>query len=202
MTYSDIDITYGGLTSSSKLLWLGVMNSSISRWQEESRETVFQKYGRGVDKVIYTLPDGQQHEFYIKNEKHAAGVLALTKDKQVVLVRQYRPGPDEILVDIPCGYIDANEKPQDAARRELLEETGYDGKLSFVVEAISEAYSNHSRFCFVATDCELVQEPSREEAEFMEVVLMPLKEYRAWLKKGKSVFHPAGYAGLDYLGLL
>ena len=87
-----------------------------------------------MDRVIYTLPDGRQHEFYIKNERHAVGILALTKDHQVVLVRQYRPGPSAILIDIPSGYIDANERPQDAAARELCQETGYAGTLAFVTD--------------------------------------------------------------------
>jgi len=52
-------------------------------------------------------------------------VVALTRERRVVVVRQYRFGSGEITVEIPGGVIDLGEEPEAAARRELVEETGY-----------------------------------------------------------------------------
>jgi ADP-ribose pyrophosphatase len=54
-------------------------------------------------------------------------VVALTTDRRVVLVRQYRPGVDRVCLEIPGGMIDPGEDPCAAAVRELAEETGYTG---------------------------------------------------------------------------
>jgi ADP-ribose pyrophosphatase len=55
---------------------------------------------------------GKESDFYIKKEGPAASVLAITKDKKVILVKQYRPGPSEILLELPGGFVDPNEKPE------------------------------------------------------------------------------------------
>jgi ADP-ribose pyrophosphatase len=179
-----------------------IMTSGNKKWKEESREEVFKKYGRAIDKVIYTLPDGSQNDFYIKRETNSVGIFALTEDNQIILVQQYRPGPDEIIIDVPCGYIDHDELPEHAAARELLEETGYEGKISFVTATFVDAYSTIRRHCFVATNCVKKEEPKLDKTEFIEVVFMTIPEYRTHLKKGTSTYSPAGYLGLDHLGLL
>ena len=54
-----------------------------------------------------------------------ANVLALTKNKEAVLVKQYRHGVQDVLLELPGGIVDNDENPLEGARRELLEETGY-----------------------------------------------------------------------------
>ena len=171
-------------------------------WKEIEREQIFRKYGRGVDKVTFALPDGSHHDYYIKNEAQVAAVVALTQDQHVLLVRQYRPGPHKILLELPGGGIDADEKPEDAIARELLEETGYTGEISFVAISYDDGYSNLVRHCFVATNCSKQQEPSPEATEFLEVITATLDEFRAVLRSGQMTDVEVGYLGLDYLNLL
>lgn len=178
------------------------MANKIEKWEELSREIAFQKYSRKIEKVMYKMPDGKESDFYLKKEGPATGILALTKDQQVILVKQFRPGPNEILNELPGGYIDANETPEQAAERELLEETGYKGNAKLIASAYDCAYSTMNRYCVVVTDCEKVAEQNLEKNEFAEVVLMPLSEFRELLKSGKNTDVEVGYIGLDYLGLL
>jgi len=178
------------------------MSNKIEKWKEVSREMAFQKYSRKIEKVNYKMPNGKEKDFYLKKEGPATGVLALTKDKQVILVKQFRPGPDEIINELPGGYVDENETPEQAAERELLEETGYKGNAKLVSTAYDCAYSTMKRYCVVVTDCEKVAEQNLDINEFAEVILMSLSEFRELLKSGKNTDIEVGYIGLDYLKLL
>lgn len=178
------------------------MSNKVEKWEELSREIAFQKYSRKIEKVMYKMPNGEESDFYLKKEGPATGILALTKDQQVILVKQFRPGPNEILNELPGGYVGENESPQQAGERELLEETGYKGKSQLVATAFDCAYSTMKRYCVMVTDCEKVSEQNLDKTEFAEVVLMPLPEFRKLLKSGKNTDIEVGYLGLDYLGLL
>ena len=178
------------------------MNKDIKNWEELSRETVFEKYGRKIDKVRFRLPDGQEGNFYIKNEVSPVCVLALTKNNEVILAKQFRPGLKETLYELPGGGMDSNETSEEAMERELLEETGYKGKMKLVTKVYDCGYSTINRYCFVATECEKVEEQNLEEREFIEVVLMPLNKFRDLLRSGKMTDVEIGYLGLDYLNLL
>src|SRR5215216_5283525 len=68
-----------------------------------------------------------------------ANVVALTKDGDVVLVKQYRHGVEDVLLEFPGGVVEDGEHPFDGAKRELLEETGYTA--SVLIE-IGKIYPN------------------------------------------------------------
>jgi len=178
------------------------MNDKVKKWEELSREEIFIKYGRKIEKVIYKFPDGTESDFYIKKEGPAICVLALTKNNKVILARQFRPGPNEIILELPGGGIEKGETPKQAIERELLEETGYKGEAKLIAEALDCAYSTMRRQCFVATDCEKIAEPQNTSSEICETVLMPLDEFRNLLRSGKMTDIEVGYLGLDHLGLL
>lgn len=178
------------------------MTKEIQKWEELSREIFFQKYSRKIEKVIFRLPDGKETDFYIKKEGPAVGILALTKNHQVILVKQFRPGPLEILEELPGGYVDKNETPEQAAARELLEETGYQGNAKLVTETFDCAYSTMRRYCVVVTDCEKVAEQKLDKTEFAEVILVSLENFKQILRSGKNTDIEIGYLGLDYLKLI
>ncbi len=176
--------------------------ANVKKWTVISRKTVFQKYSRAIEEVIYQMPDGTKADFYLKQENPVIAILALTKDKQVILAKQFRPGPNEILAELPGGGIEEGEKPEKSAARELLEETGYQGKIEFVTQSYDCAYSTQRRYCFVATDCVKIGKPKNEANEMTEVVLASLEEFRELLRSGKLTDVEVGYLGLDYLELL
>ena len=178
------------------------MTNEIKKWEELSREIAFQKYSRKIEKVIFRLPDGKESDFYVKKEGPAVGILALTKNNEVILVKQFRPGPNEVLDELPGGYVDKDETPEQAAERELLEETGYKGKAQLATEAFDCAYSTMKRYCVVVTDCEKIAEQKLEQAEFAEVVISSLEDFKAMLRSGRNTDIEVGFLGLDYLKLL
>ena len=151
-------------------------------WKEISRHTLLERYGRGLEEVVFRLPDNREEAYVVKKERPTAAIFALTKDRQVILVGQFRPGPEKVLYELPGGYVDRGEAPTVAARRELQEETGYVGTLKPLLRFNDCAYSSRIRHCFLATSCHLSQSSrhrSSTSEKFSHVALVPLQE---WLK--------------------
>lgn len=176
--------------------------SKIIPWKEISRTQVFKKFSRRIDEVTFELPDGSQSDFYIKSEGTAASILGLTVDDEVILVSQYRPGPKAVLDELPGGFVDPHEDPQATARREFIEETGYDGEFEFVGTCIDDAYSTMLRYLYIAKNCKKVGEPQNTAREHTEVVLVPVADFRKRLREGRLTDVEMGYMGLDYLNRL
>lgn len=173
------------------------------RWEEVEREEAYRgPHGRAIDKVVFKMPDGRLSDYYLQQEQEVSVVFALTKDQHVILARQYRPGKAEVLSVLPGGGIKDGQTPEEAARAELLEETGYAGDLQFVAQALPGSYTTYRVNCFVATNCTKVSEQQLDKDEFIEVVLMPLEEFKTHVRSGKMTTVDVAFLGLDYLKLL
>lgn len=106
-------------------------------------------------------------------------VLALTAAKEVVMVRQYRHGSEKIHLELPGGLVDPGDpSPMAAARRELLEETGYGTEDLRIIGACFPQPAILSNKCFVclAMDAEFQQAPIPDEGEDLEVVKIPMAD--------------------------
>lgn len=180
---------------------MGIHNKENQKWQM-LRESVERCGFRRILKRWYRLPDEREVLFDLKLEPECVAIVALTPENEVILAQQFRPGPNKLLNEIPGGGIEEGESPEQAAARELLEETGYRGKLQFVTSSVDCAYSTLTRFNFVATDCIKVCEPDPDENEFVQVCTLPLDQFRVLLRSGQLSDVETGYLGLDFLGLL
>jgi len=91
----------------------------------ESR-TVYEKHGRIVVEDVLQFADGSRHEWiYLKVSGFAVAIAAFTKDDKMILTKQYRHPFRKVIFDIPAGGMKDGETPEQAALRELEEETGY-----------------------------------------------------------------------------
>lgn len=173
----------------------------VTIWKK-TKEKSFKTGFRKIIKKTFQLPDNRSIDFDIKHEGPTVCVLALTKNNKIVLVKQFRPGPEKILFEMPGGVVNIGENPKKAIKRELLEETGYTGDFKFVGTSLDCAYSTMIRHNFVALDCHKIQEQKLEENEFIEVIEMSLSDFRKHLRKGELTDIESGYLGLDFLGML
>jgi ADP-ribose pyrophosphatase len=137
-----------------------------------------------VDTVV--LPDGSRSTREVIGTPGAVVIVPLTDDGQVRMVRQYRSAIGEYLLELPAGTLEPNESPEQAAPRELAEETGDRAarwrRLAgfYTVPGICDEYLH----LFLATDLTPGQ-TNQEADEFIEVVTLPLSEALAMVRQGE-----------------
>lgn len=121
----------------------------------------------------------------------AVNVIALTKDKKVILVRQFRFGIGDYTIELPGGMVDEEELNIDAAQRELREETGFVG---FNWQKLGSIYSNpvfmNSKITHFMVESASAQYPLElDDAEDVEIVTLSIQEVYDWIDEEK-IQHP------------
>ncbi len=173
----------------------------IKPW-EKIGETRIPHIYFNVWKPVYRMPHGGEKTFELIETCDVSVVCPLTKDNEVVMVRQYRPGPEEVLLELPAGAVDDEEYAQDSAKRELLEETGYEGICTYLASSPVGAYSSRRKHIYVAVDCVKTHEQNLGHNEYADVELVSLETFRKHLREGNFSDVDAGYLALDYLNML
>lgn len=114
-------------------------------------------------------------------------IVALTKQQEVLLIKQYRHGAQKILWELPGGAVDDGEEPIHAAQRELLEETGYTSDHIIEVGRVSPNPASHTNLmhAYVALDAWMVGNQTLDEIEEIEVYPIPLDEAILMVRNGE-----------------
>jgi len=131
------------------------------------------------------LPDGKDATREIVEHRGAVAIVPLLDSRQVVMVRQYRQAAGETLLEIPAGTLDPGEDPEACARRELIEETGYEARemTRLFSSYLSPGYSNEMLHTYLATG--LTEKTGRRDAdEFVEVAIVELDEVMDMIRRG------------------
>lgn len=144
----------------------------MEAWQRVESTRVTKVGWRTITTKTFTMPDGAHGEFDTvhRDGQEFVGVIPVTTEQKVVVARQFRPGPEKVMDELPGGFVDVGETPEVAGRRELLEETGYAvGDLEYLGIFHKDAYMNAVWHIFLATNCTKVAEPTPEAHEHIEV---------------------------------
>jgi 8-oxo-dGTP pyrophosphatase MutT (NUDIX family) len=152
------------------------------------------------------LPDGTIIEnYFVRESRGFVIVAALTPDRRVVLVRQYKHGVTTITLELPAGMIDAGETPAASATRELAEETGYTGDPPQLLRTLfaDPTSSNATFHVFLIENVVPSLAQSLDITEAIEVETATIAELRAAVRDGRigsGSQVAAAYIALDHIG--
>ncbi len=161
--------------------------SNIKKWELISEVDVSPSKWFPLFKDTVKLPDGKiVDDYYVSKLGDVAMILAITKDKKLLFVRQYKHGVREIILELPAGRV-GKKTPDQAAIDELEEETG---ALVEKMENLGEVFIAPSKesartHIYIALDVEINSSQKLDETENIEVVLIPLDQVESKIKNGE-----------------
>ncbi|MBN2008121.1 NUDIX hydrolase [candidate division KSB1 bacterium] len=153
-------------------------------FQTEQAEQVFETRWFSIEKIPNRLET--ENPYYRLSCDDSVEILALTPDKQVLMVLQFRPAVSMPMLELPAGHVDPGETPEQAVQRELEEETGYAcewitylGPHKIAASRINSTlhlYFGHNAYKIIG-EC--------RKHEKVDAVLMPLDEFRKRIQEGQ-----------------
>lgn len=144
-------------------------------WAVESSDYLFREPWLTVRRdAVRMAGGGSIPDYYVLEYADWLNVLAVTREGELVLIRQYRHGLGAVHFELCAGGIEPGEEPIEAARRELLEETGFGGGAwqPWMIVAANPSTHTNRTYCFLALDVERLQPPDLEATEEIAVHLV------------------------------
>lgn len=175
-----------------------------SRWKTLASREVYkaEPWVRVLDESL-ELPGGRivpsYHRVLLPDYSMVFPVL---EDGRVLMIRSYRHGPGEVVLGFPGGGIDAGETPEDAAKRELREETGHAAERWISLGAGLTGANVRGAKChmYLAFGCRKIAEPNSGDLEEQELLSLSREELAAYLQENRFVI--LAYAAIAARALL
>ncbi|MDA3939969.1 MAG: NUDIX hydrolase [Spirochaetia bacterium] len=151
-------------------------------WTENTRKILNNCRIFDLYQVEKRSPLGEVGSFFLLDAPDWITVIPLITDKNGIncflMVEQYRHGSDEITLEFPAGMIDEGELPLNAAKRELLEETGYASGDLIEIGSVSPnpAFMNNIIYTYIAKDLVSTGKQNLDSDEFIHFHLIPCIE--------------------------
>lgn len=160
-------------------------------WNEKSRKKLNECRIFDLYEVEKISPKGDPGAFYLLDAPDWITVIPILVDKNGIdcflMVEQYRHGSDQITLEFPAGMVDEGEFALTAAKRELLEETGYAAAELIEIGVVSPnpAFMNNTIYTFIARDLDFIGEQNLDNDEFIHFHLIPCREVIAKMGTGR-----------------
>lgn len=156
----------------------------MEKWTVLSSEHLFKRPWLTVRKDRLKLPnDAVIDEYYVLEYPTWINVVAITRGGKFVMVEQYRHGLGEIFTELVAGVVEEGEPPLEAAKRELVEETGYGGGTWSLLTVLgpNPGSMNNLTYCYLAQGVELISGQHLDSTEDICVKLLSEGEVRRLL---------------------
>jgi ADP-ribose pyrophosphatase len=151
----------------------------MQKWKTLKTDVALDNKWCRVEKDVVELPSGKIiDDYFVCIRPDVVLVFPVTADGQVIMVRQYKHGAKEILLEFPGGVTDAGELPAIAAERELREETGYSAAS---IEQLTVVFDNPTKdtnkiYLFLARDVKKTHATAFDVTEDIETVEIPIED--------------------------
>jgi ADP-ribose pyrophosphatase len=158
------------------------------KWKVLESEYLHKKPWLTIRKDKCELPNGKiVPAFYVNEYPDWVNALCITEDGKVVMVKQYRHGIDSIEIELPGGVSEEGESPEEAVKRETLEETGYEfSKVKYLGKICANpSTTNNFMHMFLATGGKKVAEQKLDDTEDVEVELLSMEEVKQLVRDNK-----------------
>jgi ADP-ribose pyrophosphatase len=176
----------------------------IKPWQKISSTPIgnFRIFTMRSDRKI-SPRTGKEHDFVILDSVNWVNVIALTPDRQLVMIEQFRHGSNTVELEIPGGMMDAGDTdPVAAGVRELREETGYEGERARVLGSAWPNPATQSNTCFtvLVENCRCQHSVEFDHGEDLITRLVPVDDVPRLIGEGK-IRHTLVVTALYYFDL-
>lgn len=194
-----------GITETDTPSHLNTVAPTFMNWKIINSKNVLKDQWINVRSDECELPNGQIIQpYYLLEYPDFVNALAITNDNKIILNREYRHGTQTTKLELPSGTVDNGETPEDAIKRELLEETGYVFEKIIFTSKVSPNPANHTNFAhsFLAIGGTKIAEQKLDISELIENVLVPLEDFKRMLENNEldNAMHVASaYYGLKKL---
>lgn len=158
------------------------------KWKKISSTMALDEKWFRVRKDVVELPNGKvMDDYFLWLSGNVSMVVPITADGKMILVKQYKYGADQMLIEFPAGYVEKGENPEIGAMREMEEETGYSAnELELLGEfESSPTKSNGKTFIYLARNVVRDKELNLDISEDIEVLVRPINEVMHMVENGE-----------------
>lgn len=161
----------------------------MKKWKLVKSENVFKTPWLAIDKNSYQLPNGKTvDDFYNLIRPDYVEIIALDKNDHLILEKQYHRGIDQIIYNLPAGWVEKDENPKATVQRELKEETGYFAKsikLMGILDAQPCFCSMKAYVFLVKIEDNKKTNQRLDKTEDLQTIKLPLKKAYQMIKTGQ-----------------
>lgn len=172
-------------------------------WQISPPRTLFaNRIMQMVASKVRCDRTGKSQDFYKFEFPSWVNIVATTANSEMVLIRQYRFGTDQVELEIPGGAVNIGEDPLVAGLRELLEETGYAGENGRIIGKVCPNPAIQNNFCYtvLVEKAQQMAEPKQDDMEDIEVLTLPQGKVESLIACG-TINHGLVLNGLMFFAM-